>query len=179
MNWTRRILAALLLSVAITAGLTLLPHLDNAQQGGLQPAFLNKGEDLTDRNIVDFMTKMQMHMRIRKVELNRSIVSIDLSANAGVAKTDALQDLYELPQYIFAHTTNINQIFVRVLDTNQDPAKSAGGSLVAALDAKRDSWMPDTPRMAPVSADELSQYIQSHYHVTFTAKWDQRFKAAE
>lgn len=175
MNWTKRILIAVLLSVVIAFGLSLLPYMEPGGQGTFKPAFLNKAEALNDQNVVDFLMKMQLHLRIRKVDLNRSIVSIDLSSHAAAEKLDILQDLYTIPQTVFANTTNISQVFIRVLDTNAGSDRSSSVSLLAALDAKRENWSARASRTAPAGADELEQHIQSHSDITFTNKWNARF----
>jgi hypothetical protein len=175
MNWTKRILVTLTLSFGIAIGLSLFTQLE-ARNGGLyQSVFLNSARMLNDQNIVDFVSKFQLHLRIRKVEINHSIVSIDLSLNAAASKTDILHDMYEIPELIFTHTSNINQVFVRVLDMNNGINRQSGASLMAALDARRENWMPDSSKTTPDVADELSRYIESHYHVTYTNKFNERF----
>ncbi|WP_248925424.1 hypothetical protein [Paenibacillus hamazuiensis] len=178
MNWTKRIVITLLLSIAITFGLSALPHL--GQDGGrlFSSVFLPKAVALNDKNVVDVIGKMQLHLRVRKVDLNRSILSIDLSSNAAAAKDDVLRDFYEIPQYMFEQTTNINQVFVRVMDTGADSSRKSGAVLLAALDARRDNWMPGD-KTAPASTYELAQFVESHYRVTYTSKWKDRFEGQD
>lgn len=175
MNWTKRILVALTLSVGIAFGLSWLTRFEARSGGELQSVFLNSTQLLNDQNIVDFVAKFQLHLRIRKVELNHSIVSMDLSLNAASSKTDVLRDLHEIPDLIFANTSNINQVFVRVLDTNAGMDRQSGSPLIAALDARREGWKPGTSKSALEPVDQLSQILESRYHVTYTKKFNERF----
>ncbi|UUZ79457.1 hypothetical protein LJK88_30455 [Paenibacillus sp. P26] len=54
------------------------------------------------------------------MEVSHSIVSIDLSASKAAENTDIMKDLFEIPKGMFASSTNINQVLVRVLDASNE-----------------------------------------------------------
>ncbi|UQZ81928.1 hypothetical protein SK3146_01084 [Paenibacillus konkukensis] len=171
MKWFSRLLITIVLSVGLVLGLSILPELESKWN---IPAFHTvKAQPVSDNNIVDVMSKVQLHLRISHVELTHAIVSVDLFASPSSEKAEIIQDMYELSRYFFSGTTNINQVLIRVLDGS----KEGGTSLLLATDARREKWLPGeiTPRTQ--SAEEMEQYLQSHFRVTYTAKWQQRFDA--
>ncbi|MFE5317169.1 hypothetical protein ACFQ88_00540 [Paenibacillus sp. NPDC056579] len=169
MKWISRLLLTVVLSIALAAGLSLLPQLEN------MAVFRSaKAQPVSESNIVDVLSKTQLHLRIRKVELNHAIVSIDLFASPSSDKKQIVEDLYELPLYMFRTSTNINQILIRVLDGSKDGGKST--SLLLAADARREKWLPSDTFARTESVEEMEQYLQSHFQMTYTQKWRDRFE---
>jgi hypothetical protein len=177
MNGAKRIVITIVLSLCIAFLLTMVPQWGTSDSGLMSVFRMNKAQAISDQNVVDFVGKMQLKLRLRKVEVNRSIISIDLSLNAASSKADILGDLIEVPQYMFAGSTNINQVLIRILDSGTDGG-SGNGALIVALDARRENWMSGGDKRSSATSDELAQYIASHYYVTYTPKWKDRFGTA-
>ncbi|NOK24031.1 hypothetical protein HMI50_44445 [Corallococcus carmarthensis] len=116
---------------------------------------------------------MQLHQRIRRVELNHAIVSIDLLSVKSTEKADIFEDLYEIPKVMFGSSTNIYQVLIRVLDGSQEGSGSPG--LLVAADARREKWLANESGLRPQNANELQQFLDAHYRMTYAPKWKARF----
>ena len=170
MNWLSRILVLTTISIGVMAGLSYLSELDKSAS-----VFRTvSAQPVSEKNIVDVVSKMQLHLRIRRVEISHSIVSIDLLAVKSTESSDMLKDIYEIPRHLFGSSTNIHQVFIRVLDASADGSGSP--QLLVASDARREKWLPGDLRFAHQSTEELAQYLDSHYRMTYTAKWHDRLK---
>lgn len=170
MKWLTKIAATSLISVLVALGLSWVTMLDESS-GVFQH---QKAQPVSEENIVDVITKMPLHLRVRRVEITHAIVSVDLLATASSEHTDVVKDLYEIPTYLFASSTNINQVLVRVLDGSKEQA-SGGTLLLVASDARREKWLPNEPKVRPASTYELMQYLDSHFWMTYYPKWQERY----
>ncbi|TVY11609.1 hypothetical protein [Paenibacillus cremeus] len=170
MKWFSRVLIMTVISGAVAVSLSYLSVLD--ETAGVFRTV--KAQPVSEGNIVDVVSKMQLHLRIRRVEINHAIVSIDLLAVKTTEPTDMVKDLYEIPRYLFGASTNIHQVLIRVLDSSAD--QGASPQLLIASDARREKWLPSDSRIHPQSLDELQQYLDAHYRMTYTPKWQERTK---
>jgi hypothetical protein len=171
MSWLPRFLIATLLSAGIAIALSFLPQLEN---GWSSPAFhAVKAQPVSETNIVDVISKMQLHERIRKVEVTHAIISVDLIAAPGSGRGDIVRDVYEIPKTLFSLSTNINQVLVRVMDNSN----MGGGNptVLLATDARREKWLPSETVLGKQSVEEIEQYLQSHFRMTYTPIWKDRF----
>ncbi|WP_019534067.1 hypothetical protein [Paenibacillus ginsengihumi] len=173
MNWFSRFLITILLSIGVAAALTFLFRLD---ESSAVFRTMRQAEPVTDANIVDVLSATELHLRIRRVEVSRATVSVDLLAASATDAVSALQDLVELPRHLFTSSTNIHQVLVRVLDGSQ----RAGGSaaLLAAVDARREKWTPTKTPKSKDSAEELKRFLDTYYRVTYMPRWQERFGSA-
>ncbi|MCZ8520541.1 MULTISPECIES: hypothetical protein [Paenibacillus] len=168
MKWAPRVFIITAVSVAVAMLLAYVSKLDQTaavfRSSGARP--------VTEATIVDVVSGMKLHLRIRRVEVSHAIVSVDLLAARSTEKADMLQDLYEIPKVLFGASTNINQVLVRVLDGSQDKEGSQGPLI--ATDARREKWLPNEPKLHPMSTEEIQQYLETHYRTTYTPKWQER-----
>jgi hypothetical protein len=172
MKWFTRLLITTLVSAGLLVGLSFLPQLERL---GSSTVFRSvKAQPISDTNIVDVMSKTQLHLRIRRVEVSHAIVSVDLLASPSTGKKEIVQDLYELPRSLFHNSTNINQVLVRVMDSSKESGRTT--SLLVATDARREKWMPNETGLSQQSAEELEEYLQTHFRMTYTPKWQDRFE---
>jgi hypothetical protein len=172
MRWLARLLITSIVSTLIVLSLSLLPQLED---GWNSPIFKSaKAEPVSELNIVDIMSKLQLHLRIRKVEVSRAIVSIDLFTSPSSDRKEIVKDVYAISQVMFNRSSNINQVLVRVLDG----AKQTGGSasLLLALDARREKMPKPESKYKAESLQELENFLQSHFHVTYTRNWQEKFE---
>jgi len=175
MKWAMRIGIVAAVSAAMAVGLSLLPQLE--RNGGSGAAELWSGKraaPMTERNMVDLLVQVPLQLRIRKVELNHSIVSLDLSLPKNAEPAAVYRDLYLLTQTLTGRTTNINQVLIRVLDYT-GAADTASGQLVLALEAGRGEAQDMEPDAGALSQTELEAQLQNRFHLTYTMKWRQRY----
>lgn len=170
MKWIPRLLLMTVISIAVAVGLSYLSTLDRT----VNVFRTVQAQPVTETNIVDVVSKMQLHQRIRRVEISHAIVSIDLLSVKTTEKSELFEDLYEIPSVMFSSSTNINQVLIRVLDGSQNQSGSPG--LLVATDARRDKWLSNEPKLRPQSAGEFQQYLDAHYRMTYTPQWENRFK---
>lgn len=170
MKWVPRLIILTTISVAVVIGLSALSWLD--EKTGIFRTV--KAQPVSEQNIVDVISKMQLHLRIRRVDLNYSIVSIDLLAAKTTETNDIVKDLYEIPKVFFDVSSNINQVQLRILDggSNQEGTPQ----LLIATDARREKWLPGESGLHLQSTVELQQFLDTHYRMTYTPKWQDRLK---
>ncbi|WP_281886916.1 hypothetical protein [Paenibacillus sp. YYML68] len=167
MRWITRLLIMTCISAVVAVGLSYVLQLDESAS-----VFrTNKPTTVNESNIVDVVSKMPLHLRIRRVEVSHSIVSVDLLAVQATPTSDLLNDLYQIPNSVFSVSTNINQVHVRVLDGSS--TQSSGTQLLVAADARRDKWLPSEPKLQPKGMEELQMFLDSHYRMTYTPKWEE------
>jgi hypothetical protein len=172
-----RLLLAGALSAAIALTLALVPPLQQAGLGSKEAASVfgpGGGRQLTEDNVVDLLVQVPLQLRIRKVELTSSTLSVDLNLPRSADEETVMRDLYTFAQRLFAATGNVSEVLVRVIDYST-ASRSSGGKLLLALDAVRERGKD----MAPAGADEnsaaLEQYLRQHFQMTYTDKWRERF----
>ncbi|NHN28729.1 hypothetical protein [Paenibacillus agricola] len=173
MRWLVRLLITSMLSTVIALSLSVLPQLED---GWNSPVFnLARAEPISEMNIVDVLSKTQLHLRIRKVEVSRAIVSIDLFTTPSTDRLEIAKDVYAISQVMVNRSSNINQVLIRVLDGS----KQAGGSasLLMASDARREQMVPKLESSFSVDdQQELETYLQKHFRVTYTRNWQEKFE---
>ncbi len=129
---------------------------------------------MNQQNIVDIMIELPLQLRIRKVELSRGILSIDLNISSSTESGTVYKDLYQIAFFALKDTSNVTQVLVRGLDASH-AAVNPTGQLLIAMDARRE----DIPAgQAAVKADNaalLRQFVQNHFRVTTTSRWNERY----
>lgn len=172
-----RLLLVGALSVILAVCFALVPKLHSALLDNKEAASVfgpSAGRQLTERNVVDMLVQIPLQLRIRKVELTSSTLTVDLNLPRSADEEVVVRDLYTITQKLFAGTSNINEVFVRVVDYSAT-SRSSGGKLLLSLDALRDKGKD----MAPASEHEtnaiLEQYLRQHFRMTYTDQWRVRY----
>lgn len=172
-----RLLIASIISIGIAAALSIVPKLDGTLRIGSvdAPVFsADKTLLLTDRNLVDLLTKLPLHLTVARVEWNDSILSIDLKGPADRTSPGSIyDDLYTLARLGFAGTSNVKQLLVRVLE---QPAAKSAPELLVAMDAKRDDLKSDSEAKTLTGKEMKERYLSSHFNLTYTHKWLDRYR---
>lgn len=163
-----RILTVAILSVSIAWGLSWLP--DPSGQAAAPVFQPNKPSRLTETNMVDALVGLPLELRIAKADFQQSVMSVDLFLPAGViGERFVYHDLYELTQFVWTRTSNVDRLLVRVmLLEGQDRGNK---ELLLAMEAKRDQAEPNAKPTSGKSQAELKQYLESHYQFTYAPKW--------
>jgi hypothetical protein len=174
MKWTIRIGIAVIISAMIAVSLSLLPRLEQSLPvlGGLWTG--KKVGQLTNNNLADFLVELPLQLRIRKVALNHSILSIDLNLPRSVDEASVYRDLYTIVQSTITKSSNVNQILVRIMDYS-GAVSSSTAQLVLAMEANRDKAGDLKQSISSSSAMLLEQELKARFHLTYTPKWQQRY----
>jgi hypothetical protein len=172
-----RLLLVGVLSVAIALCLALVPKLHSAMLDNKEAASVfgpSAGRQMTDRNVVDVLVQIPLQLRIRKVELTTSTLTVELNLPRSADEEVVVRDLYTFTQKVFAGTSNINNVLVRVMDYSAS-SRSSGGKLLLALDALRDKGKDMVPPSEHETNDVLEQYLRQHFKMTYTDQWRVRY----
>ncbi|MNI23066.1 hypothetical protein D3C73_766350 [compost metagenome] len=171
MKWTIRMLMMAVLAVGVALCLLVLSRMDTASSVG--NAWTDKqARQLNDRNLVDYMIELPLQLRIRKVDLNHSILSIDLNLPKNVDQATVYRDLYAIAQLTIAKTSNVNQVLVRIMDYSGASTGSAS-QLVLAMEADRQN--ANEMLAEPLSDIAKEQQLKTRFHLTYTSRWQQRY----
>ncbi|WNR42453.1 hypothetical protein [Paenibacillus roseipurpureus] len=175
MKWSMRILITLGISAVIAISLSNLPHLD--QSSGLESDYAwsnHRGGQLTSNNLPDLLVQVPLQLRIRKVDLSTSRVSLDLSLPKNADTAAVYRDLYTIAQTMLMNTKNVNQVWVRVIDYSGG-TEYPSSQLVLAMVAQREfvKDMDKNPR--DLSLIQLEQELQNRFRITYTSKWQQKY----
>ncbi|MDF2715926.1 MAG: hypothetical protein K0R28_2851 [Paenibacillus sp.] len=158
----------LLLSVCIALALSIL-FKESANSNGVLADNRSPAKTLSDDNMVDLISTLPLQLSIKKVDWQQTVLSVDLimpSAASGVERV--YRDLYTLSEFGF-QTSNVRQVLVRVLEGRKEEA-SAGFPLLVAMDARKANRSAAWKREG-AGAQTLQDYLQSHYRITYTKKW--------
>ncbi|KIL41544.1 hypothetical protein SD70_06675 [Gordoniibacillus kamchatkensis] len=172
-----RLLLVGVLSAAIALTLALVPQLQEAWLSSKETssAFGSAGgRQLTESNVVDVLVQVPLQLRIRKVELTSSTLSVDLNLPRSADEEVVIRDLYTIAQRLFASTSNVGEVFVRVMDYSAT-SRSSGGKLLLALDAVRERGKDMAAPGEHESVAVLEQYLRQHFQMTYTDKWRERY----
>lgn len=175
MKWSMRIVMTLGLSIIMVVCLSLLPKMDRST--GLDSPYnwsSNRAGELTDNNMVDLLVQVPLQLRIRKVELSNSRMSLDLSLPKNADSAAVYRDLYTIAQTMITKTKNVDQIWVRVIDYS-GVTDSTSTQLVLAMVAQREYGKDMEKNANELSLIQLEQQLQNRFRITYTSKWQQRY----
>ncbi|MBP1961971.1 hypothetical protein [Paenibacillus aceris] len=175
MKWSMRIVMTLAISIVIVICLSLLPKMDSSM--GVNSPYRwpsNRVGQVTDNNLPDLLVQVPLQMRIRKVELSNTRMSLDLSLPKNADSAAVYRDLYTLAQTMLMKTKNVNQVWVRVIDYS-NTTENTSTQLVLAMVAERESGKDMEKSANELSLIQLEQELQNRFRITYTSKWQQRY----
>ncbi|SDN87374.1 hypothetical protein SAMN04487897_105228 [Paenibacillus sp. yr247] len=175
MKWSMRIMMTLGISIVMAICLSVLPKMDRST--GINSPYnwsSNRAGQLTENNLVDLLVQIPLQLRIRKVELSNSRMSIDLSLPKNADSVSVYRDLYMIAQTMIMKTKNVNQVWVRVIDYS-GVTESASTQLVLAMVAEREYGKDMEKNASELSLIQLEQQLQNRFRITYTSKWQQRY----
>lgn len=175
MNWSIRIVITLAISVVIAISLSILPKMDASMGLGAPSGWSsNRAQELTDHNLPDLLVQVPLQLRIRKVELSASRMSLDLSLPRNADSVAVYRDLYTIAQTMLQKTKNVNQVWVRVIDYS-NASENVSAQLVLAMVAEREFGKDMEKGASELSLIQLEQELQNRFRITYTSKWQQRY----
>jgi hypothetical protein len=175
MKWKARILITAVISGLLALAMSGLPKAANFSSSDSAGFGMSDNQvQLTDHNLVDLLVQIPLQLRIRKVQLSQSVLSIDLSLPKNVEESLVYRDLYAIAQSTITKTFNVNQVFVRIMDY-ADGSGTAAVQMVLAMEADREHAKNLDARLHEVSSILLEQQIKSRFHLTYTSRWQERY----
>lgn len=157
----RQLLAVICLATFLAFALSLIPSVAIQTPSKEMPVFQEMRQvDLTQQNIVDLFTLMQTHYNIKRVKWeNRSIfVDFVIPPTETIGLSTFYGDVYTLIFRTFRMTTNIDHLFVRLLDEGDQSSK-----LLIAIQANRPASIRDLP--SPDNVDNPQYLVEKTFQV--------------
>lgn len=144
----------------------------------LHPAEDQRVTFVNEDNLVDLIAGVPVQMRIRKVKLNHTILSIDLIITSKTDKASVYHDLYEVAQSTIKRTTNLNRVLVRVFESDPNADGSyPTNTLLLSTDLKRNDANGLSANKFDKSSNFYRKEMESNFQIMFTPRWSGRFSS--
>jgi hypothetical protein len=131
---------------------------------------------VTEDNLVDLIASVPVEMRVRKVKLDHTILSIDLIIAGKTESQVVFHDLYRIAQFAIAQTSNLNRVLVRVFETDHNADGSfPRNSLLLSTDMKRNHLDGLNKVKFDKSPNFYRKLMEAKSEITYTERWSQHF----
>lgn len=130
---------------------------------------------LTNNNLVDGLSALELPAKITKVDLNRSVLSVDLKVTEDDFDPAKLyQGMAELISFSMERTSNVDQLLLRFVAED----KWLGTRyLLLAADVRRGHWPASAlGDLRNVGNHEVPRELQEWFRMTETHLWKSRFR---
>ncbi|CAM2801989.1 hypothetical protein PASE110613_01430 [Paenibacillus sediminis] len=130
--------------------------------------------NLTETNLVDYLSELPLTLHIRSVDWQSSILAVDLEVtNPEVVPKEIYNNMYEIIHFSIDKSANVNRLMIRfVAKDNWTGAKH----LLLAADVRRGDFSSDAlDELRSIKSSSLSENITRTFHVSETKLWQSRF----
>lgn len=157
------------------AAISALGHPQREQTSHATTVFAGqKPVRLTEDNLVDGLSTLPLSLPLAKVDLNAGILSVDLKVTDEAASTEQVyQGMAELISFAFEHTSNVDQLLLRVLA--EDRWLGTRYLLIAADVKREEVSIEELSGLRDTGNGPLTEDLQSKMHITETQLWKSRF----
>ncbi|USB34761.1 hypothetical protein [Paenibacillus sp. YPG26] len=178
-RWTTSI-AAILIAVTTVLALASLTGQGTAWSGSrVYSAFASaKVVDLRENNLVDELAGLPLSVRIAKVNLDQSILSVELKIGEKSYQPSVLYlDMAELIRFAFERTSNVSQLLIRLVAED----KWVGTKhLLLAADVRRGEWPSSAlDDLENLGDQPLSGELKRYFRISATSLWKNRFERTD
>lgn len=166
-----RLFAVSIISIGIALVLSLLPDWQQRLQDGQGDVYVFGELNRTavgEQNMVDWMLAAPLQLQIKRVEWDERILLVEFDAGAPLQPAELIyEQLVDFVYYSLAGTTNIDRVWVRVV---QPGAAGDGGryQLLAALDARRNELGGEHIHDWRQRGKEAAAWLNEHFTLTVT-----------
>lgn len=166
----RLVLVVMIISIGIVVTTAWFPAM-----------FMNPVHDqqitfVTEDNLVDMIASVPVDMRIRKVKLDHTILSIDLILAGKRESQVVFHDLFRIAQYTIGRTSNLNRVLVRVFETDHNAdGRFPRNSLLLSTDMKRNNLIGISDVKFDKSSNFYRKLMEAKSEITYTERWSQHF----
>ncbi|RUT36091.1 hypothetical protein EJP77_03620 [Paenibacillus zeisoli] len=175
-RWTTILTAFILTLTTALAVAAFTAHGDTWRSIAAYNAFADgKVIDLTENNLVDELSQLPLSVRLSKVNLNQSILSVDLKIGEESYQPSVLYlNMAELIRFSFERTSNVSQLLIRLVAED----KWVGTKhLLLASDVRRGEWPPSAlDDLENLGDHPLSDELRQYFRLTVTSLWKNRFE---
>ncbi|MBJ6363523.1 hypothetical protein ACFOQM_20070 [Paenibacillus sp. GCM10012307] len=173
--------------IAVTASLLLsgLPQADLAAGGTRQELAVFKAAQpnlLNYDNVIELLIGLDLQQKIKRVDLNRGVLAIDLAAARRSTAESLNRDMLELFRLCFIQKNNVDRLLIRVLDHQPQagPGKAAvARELLVSADVRRSDEA--LAELLPLlnAGDLLEESWSKRLRLHFTPLWHERYDLPE
>ncbi len=171
--WIRFLIVGIL-SLCMAWLLSYLPELEThfiGEQNELQVFNNDNPFTLTEKNIVDWVVTVPLHLDLIRVDWSDRILSVDFEAGTPMETTEVIYNqLLEFVYYGLGGTTNVNRVWVRLVQTPEG-AEPQPKRLLLALDAHRSQISESDYQSWKNGQINVEQFIESRFQLTVTPLW--------
>lgn len=127
-------------------------------------------KELTEDNLVDGLSSVDLPVRIAKADLNSSILSIDLKVTEDQFDKEQLYlSMADVIAFTFERTSNIDQLLLRFVAEDQWLGTRY---LLLAADVRRGEWPAAAlEELRNAGGQELSPMLIKWFRITLTHLW--------
>ncbi|KFN09615.1 hypothetical protein [Paenibacillus macerans] len=136
-----------------------------------------KPAELTNDNLVDGLSSLDLPVPIGKVDLTGGILSVDLKVTEEDFSADRIyQGMAEMLAFSFERTSNVDQLLLRLFAEDRWLGTKY---LLLAADVRRSDWRTtDLAELRQTGDRQLSEALRQRLRVTETQLWMSRFLRA-
>lgn len=133
-----------------------------------------KPTELTNDNLVDGLSSLDLPVPIGKVDLTGGILSVDLKVTEDDFSADRIyQGIAEMLAFSFERTSNVDQLLLRLYAEDRWLGTKY---LLLAADVRRNDWRTaDLAELRQTGDRQLSEALRLRLKVTETQLWISRF----
>ncbi|NDI34348.1 hypothetical protein [Chengkuizengella sediminis] len=129
---------------------------------------INEVVQLSESNIVDFMSDLPIQNNLSKVGWDHSTLSIDLNISGQVKDPNLVyRDLYTIIQLGFEETSNVKLILIRVFDYEQ--LNGGHQKLLMTIDANAGRWSKEMDQIE----SSYKELLTAFFKLKTTDYWEQ------
>jgi hypothetical protein len=132
--------------------------------------------EINETNLADLIAAIPVQTRIRRVELNHTILSVDLAMPGKARSDDIFADLYFIAQHAIGGTSNLNEVLVRVFDSSWgSPGVSTRASLLLSGDLTRKGIRGLPASNYDKKPNFYRTAMERNFQISYTPRWPERF----
>lgn len=171
-KWLLSIMAITIFSLFILAMLPWQAAYTLKDKYGVEVFEQHPLRKLTNHNIVEVMSDVQLSSKLGKVEWQNAMLLLELRVDPVESRPEAwFHDVDELIELSFVQLANVKRVLIRLIETKQ-----SGGRLMAAIDVRSsDKWLADEIAYLKYSDPVHEEIWRQRLRLSFTSAWEKHF----
>ncbi|WP_237096502.1 ATPase [Paenibacillus dendritiformis] len=126
---------------------------------------------VTDARLVDYLSDIPLQLRLSRAAWNGDGLTIDMKVASTIARPDAIyHDIYEMLQYSFTRTDNVNRLLLRIVIQDERLKKNY---VLLSLDARKQEAAPE--RLKAIREGIVTPDTEQALRFIYTPLWERTF----
>jgi len=159
---SKGMIAALILSVVIAFTISMVPNVQLSQLEPDLPVFKNQKQfNLSDENLVDFISSSSLKLLIKKVAWKEDTLSIDflIDKNHRIETGEMYQDLYTMTKKGLLQSKNTDKILMRVFLNDMN-------TMFVSVSAKKTDILKN-PTMKLTGTMTYKDFLEKYFELNY------------